>query len=555
MKVLIQAKRRESTISTRLSRHRVQPVLTNTEHEKEHPGISQLEHPARYGHSLANIPIHPQNTASNLESPQSASRNAHEGHEHSSHPRHSFAHLSLFPPERKNNTGLPSALKAGIERLSGLSMDDVSVHYHSSKPAQVRALAYTQGVDIHLGPGQEKHLPHEMWHVVQQKQGRVQPTLQARGLAVNDDQGLEREADVMGTRAATVNGGLQPITKRLQFSPQPLKVLQAVWEKQSDTDYWRWDVEREGVTWFTDVKANMWYKITNPDQVNKLGGKKAKAYIDHEGEHILYQKWSAFYIYPPRFEPQTQTNEPESKSQQPEVKGEEKIGSSEQIATQASDPISKIKQAELRDSEQLGSSRDRYVFYFDASGNPLKPADKGQAKYFVDTADDAEKEAENYLKFAESGVRVPKVYGYYTKGNRKYPILQWIKKQTTFDKDIIQLGRPKGVIDTIRERMIQDLDTLKNLKNWRTKWGRTLNDVRTLVSKGFTSEDPQFMINDVSGKVFLMDLEPGSKPQLGKQPLKILTELVNFLQECLKIDDETTLRAFLTKGSEIQTPV
>jgi hypothetical protein len=38
--------------------------------------------------------------------------------------------------------------------------------------------------------------------VVQQAQGRVQPTMQmAGGVAVNDDAGLEREADVMGVKA------------------------------------------------------------------------------------------------------------------------------------------------------------------------------------------------------------------------------------------------------------------------------------------------------------------------------------------------------------------
>ena len=98
-------------------------------------------------------------------------------------------------------TGLPDTLKAGVESLSGLSLDDVHVHYHSSKPAQVQALAYTQGTEIHVGPGQERHLAHEAWHVVQQKQGRVKPTLQAKGMKINDDQGLEREADVMGIRA------------------------------------------------------------------------------------------------------------------------------------------------------------------------------------------------------------------------------------------------------------------------------------------------------------------------------------------------------------------
>jgi hypothetical protein len=103
---------------------------------------------------------------------------------------------------RQNNTGLPDNLKAGVEALSGYSMDDVKVHYNSDKPTQLQALAYAQGTDIHIAPGQEKHLPHEAWHVVQQKQGRVQPTMQMKqGIAVNDDSGLEKEADIMGDRA------------------------------------------------------------------------------------------------------------------------------------------------------------------------------------------------------------------------------------------------------------------------------------------------------------------------------------------------------------------
>lgn len=103
---------------------------------------------------------------------------------------------------KPNNTGLPDNLKAGIENLSGYSMDDVKVHYNSDKPAQLQAHAYAQGTDIHIGPGQEKHLPHEAWHVVQQKQGRVKPTVQMKGgEQVNDDAGLEKEADVMGEKA------------------------------------------------------------------------------------------------------------------------------------------------------------------------------------------------------------------------------------------------------------------------------------------------------------------------------------------------------------------
>jgi len=103
-----------------------------------------------------------------------------------------------------NQTGLPDNLKGGIENLSGIAMDDVKVHYNSAQPAQLNALAYAQGINIHIAPGQEKHLPHEAWHVVQQKQGRVKPTMQMKGgAAVNDDKGLEHEADVMGARAVS----------------------------------------------------------------------------------------------------------------------------------------------------------------------------------------------------------------------------------------------------------------------------------------------------------------------------------------------------------------
>ena len=98
--------------------------------------------------------------------------------------------------------GLPSQLKAGIESMSGMSMDHVKVHYNSDKPAQLNAHAYAQGSEIHVAPGQEQHLPHEAWHVVQQAQGRVRPTMQMKqGVPVNDDVGLESEADAMGEKA------------------------------------------------------------------------------------------------------------------------------------------------------------------------------------------------------------------------------------------------------------------------------------------------------------------------------------------------------------------
>ena len=84
------------------------------------------------------------------------------------------------------------------------------MHPESSKAPEVGALAYTQGTDIHFAPGQfrpdtscgQHLLGHELAHVVQQAEGRVQPTTEIGGIAVNDDAGLEHEADVLGAKAA-----------------------------------------------------------------------------------------------------------------------------------------------------------------------------------------------------------------------------------------------------------------------------------------------------------------------------------------------------------------
>jgi ribosome biogenesis GTPase A len=142
------------------------------------------------------VPIHVVQKADITENDELQSKNDDEEYKEEQEP----AQLKENTP-RQNNTGLSDKIKGGIENLSGLSMDAVRVHYNSDKPFQLNALAYTQGTDIHVAPGQEKHLAHEAWHVVQQMQGRVEPTLQMNGtIPVNDDTDLENEADEMGRK-------------------------------------------------------------------------------------------------------------------------------------------------------------------------------------------------------------------------------------------------------------------------------------------------------------------------------------------------------------------
>ncbi|MFN6337409.1 MAG: hypothetical protein ACK41W_01580 [Cyanobacteriota bacterium] len=119
---------------------------------------------------------------------------------------------------RENNTGLPENLKAGTEALTGPSLDHLRIHYNA---AQLNALTYVQGIDVHLAPGQERHLPQEAWHLVQQSQGRVRPTMQLKdGVPANDDAGLERKADVMGGRAAIVGPSGQ-LEERVKVTNPP----------------------------------------------------------------------------------------------------------------------------------------------------------------------------------------------------------------------------------------------------------------------------------------------------------------------------------------------
>lgn len=112
----------------------------------------------------------------------------------------------------ENKTGLPDEAKTGMEAAFGADFSDVRVHSSSPKAPAVGALAYTQGNEVHFAPGQfspdtstgRQLLGHELAHVVQQREGRVAPTTQVAGMPVNDNHGLEAEADAAGRQAASL---------------------------------------------------------------------------------------------------------------------------------------------------------------------------------------------------------------------------------------------------------------------------------------------------------------------------------------------------------------
>lgn len=76
----------------------------------------------------------------------------------------------------KGRNGVPGSLQKGVQQMSGTNLADVRVHTNSAQPRQIQAHAYAQGNGIHVAPGNSQKLPHEMGHVVQQRQGRVPQT-------------------------------------------------------------------------------------------------------------------------------------------------------------------------------------------------------------------------------------------------------------------------------------------------------------------------------------------------------------------------------------------
>lgn len=116
---------------------------------------------------------------------------------------------SAAPLVQRKVEGMPEPVRAKMEQTFGTDFSDVRVHT-GNQAEQVGALAYAQGNDIHFAPGQynpetskgQELLGHELAHIVQQKQGRVRPTTEVNGVAVNDDPSLEREADQWGIKAA-----------------------------------------------------------------------------------------------------------------------------------------------------------------------------------------------------------------------------------------------------------------------------------------------------------------------------------------------------------------
>lgn len=112
--------------------------------------------------------------------------------------------------EYSSKTNLPKSVQAKMESSFNSDFSGVAIHKDSTKAQNLGAQAFAQGNEVHFAKGKydpnsqsgQELIGHELTHVVQQRQGRVQTTSQRKGANVNDSSSLEQEADQMGRKAA-----------------------------------------------------------------------------------------------------------------------------------------------------------------------------------------------------------------------------------------------------------------------------------------------------------------------------------------------------------------
>ncbi len=123
---------------------------------------------------------------------------------------------SYNPTNQNSGANYVQQMQAGL----GTSLADTKVVKNSPKAKAMNAKAFAEGNKIHFSPGQyqpdtksgQEVLGHEIIHSIQQRQGKVKATESHGGQKVNNDVGLENQANSERDRIAKGNmasAGLQ----------------------------------------------------------------------------------------------------------------------------------------------------------------------------------------------------------------------------------------------------------------------------------------------------------------------------------------------------------
>jgi hypothetical protein len=128
------------------------------------------------------------------------------------------------------STILSGEIKAAAEAFFSTELSDVELHF-DRLPAALDAVAFARGNHVHLDAEPSgvfsrrdlEILGHELTHVIQQRQGRVEANLTIHGIPANQDPALEAEAEEMGRRFSYGGPSLLP---RLPLSQSHPPILQ-----------------------------------------------------------------------------------------------------------------------------------------------------------------------------------------------------------------------------------------------------------------------------------------------------------------------------------------
>ena len=109
---------------------------------------------------------------------------------------------------------MPEDVKGKMEGAMGADFSSVKIETNSKQAQEMGALAFAQGESVHFAPGQfdpsskkgQELIGHELAHIQQQREGKVTANAQVGGAAINNDKGLEAEADRIGKAAAESSG-------------------------------------------------------------------------------------------------------------------------------------------------------------------------------------------------------------------------------------------------------------------------------------------------------------------------------------------------------------
>ena len=132
--------------------------------------------------------------------------------------------------QRKTPTsgGMPVDLLINMSQSLGADFSEVNIHRDSQSATDAGALAYTQGNDVHFAPGQydpesasgQELIGHELTHVIQQREGRVRANNEVNGMPLNDDKGLEKEADEGGMKVTQLKSNPYVTIQRSLFGDE-----------------------------------------------------------------------------------------------------------------------------------------------------------------------------------------------------------------------------------------------------------------------------------------------------------------------------------------------